>query len=96
MSSTVEQYLRLVDILRESRRSTRWVPEQDRPLLAHLEDLDEELGDGERDVVETAGWRAWPEMYDARIGALANFIELFLDAADDGRSTDLPRQPAAA
>jgi hypothetical protein len=71
MSSTVDHYLRTVDRLRESRRSNRWSPEQDRPLLALLEDLYEALADAEKEIVEAAGWRGWPEQFDARMGSVA-------------------------
>lgn len=92
----IDQYLRLVDLLRESRRSKSWRPEDDRPLLAHLEDLYEKLGDAEQDRVEAEGWRAWPEQYDARMRAPADLEEVLLDAAEDGRVNVLPRRPKAA
>jgi hypothetical protein len=64
--SQVELYLRLVDLLRESRRAESWQAEQDRPLLAYLEALYERLSDAEKERVEAEGWRAWPVEYDAR------------------------------
>jgi hypothetical protein len=94
--SYVDLYLRMVDLLRESRRSKSWRPEHDRPLLAHLEDLYEKLDDPEQNRVESEGWRAWPEQYDARMRALADLEEVPLDAADDGRVNALPRRPKAA
>jgi hypothetical protein len=73
--SNVDIYLRMVDLLRESRRSKSWQPEHDRPLLAHLEDLYEKLDDAEQNRVEAEGWRGWPEQYDARMRALADLEE---------------------
>ncbi len=96
MSKQIETYLRLVDLLRESRRPRSWKPEQDRLLLSHLEDLYEKLDDAEQHLVEAEGWRGWPDQYDARNDALADLMEVLLDAADDGRVSQLPRQPAAA
>jgi len=52
-----------------------------------------ELDEADRATVEAAGWRAWPDPFDARERAL---IERILDAADDGAVHDLPRMKAAA
>lgn len=57
--SAVEQYLQALDLLRESRRSAMWKAEDDRPLLARLEDLYAKLSDAEQERVEAQG-RGWP------------------------------------
>jgi hypothetical protein len=90
----LEVYLHLVVALRESRRSPRWKPEDDRPILARLEDLYATLSDTDQDRVEAEGWRAWPEEYDARM--LRDLEEVPLDAADNGGASQMPRQSKAA
>ena len=93
--SMLGKYLRLVDVLRESRRSEEWKPENDRPLLARLEDLYSALAEDEQSQVESQGWRAWPEDYDAQRTS-CGFHEILFDAAEDGSVRALPRTPKAA
>ncbi|MBX3270401.1 MAG: hypothetical protein KF729_09085 [Sandaracinaceae bacterium] len=93
MTATIKRYFALVDIMREQRRSPSWKAEDDRVILGQLEDWYAELDDADRALVEAAGWRAWPDRFDAREPAL---IERILDAADDGAVQDLPRMTAAA
>lgn len=65
--SLVATYLNLLEILRATRRAPTWKPEQDRPLLAQLEDLYDDMGDAERDIVAAQSWRGWPDKYDERV-----------------------------
>jgi hypothetical protein len=59
-------YGRLQNRLRESRRALDWRPEQDREMLAKMEDLYGEMTEEEQGQVEADTWKAWPDLYDAR------------------------------
>jgi hypothetical protein len=63
-SRVLTDYFALVDQLREQRRAVDWQAENDREILARLEDLYELLSDDERDQVEMQGERAWPDLFD--------------------------------
>ena len=68
MNSPLAIYQQLIDDLRDNRRQPGYTAEDDRELLAKLEDFYEMLTDEERSVVESEGWRSWPDLYDARPG----------------------------
>jgi hypothetical protein len=61
--NSLDKYLSIVDVLRESRRSPDWRADHDRPVLAFLEDLYTMLSETEQGRAEVEGWRAWPEQY---------------------------------
>lgn len=68
MSDDLEKYMGLLTQLRERRRRPEWVSEEDRGLLADLEDFYATLTPAEQALVEEEGWRAWPDMYDKKMG----------------------------
>lgn len=59
-------YFEIVDTLREQRRAPDRNKEDDRALLARLEDLYDELSEAGRAEVESQGWRSWPDLFDGR------------------------------
>lgn len=87
MKPTLQRYLRLLDVLRARRGHPDWKPEDDRSILASLEDWYTLLGEEDRDVIESDGWRAWPES--------ERLVDQNLDAADDGAVHEPPRARAA-
>ena len=56
-----DQYLRFVDELRESRKAPTWKAQDDRPILAKMEDLYMTLSDEDQEKVEAESRRAWPD-----------------------------------
>lgn len=70
LPSALVRYRQRCDQLREHRRAAGspwpmgWEPETDRVFLAEMEDLYMLLSPSEIDVVESEGWRSWPDAYD--------------------------------
>lgn len=86
------RYFEIVDLLCESRRSPEWNAENDRPLLALLQDWYLELSEEDQVEVEKQGWRGSPALVDRR--ARTALVQRVVDAAD-GTTTTLPREQAA-
>ncbi len=83
MKPTLERYLDLLDVLRLHRGRPEWKPEQDREILATLEDWYVDLGEIAQAQIESNGWRAWPEPEAP--------VDRSLDPAADGAVQAPPR-----
>ena len=66
MTAPYQEYLTIMDQLREARRRFIGDVIGHRPFLDKLADLYEKLTEDEQGRVEAQGWRVWPEQYDAR------------------------------
>lgn len=60
MKPTLEQYFALLDVLRLRRSAPTWRAEDDREVLAQLDDWYVLLSEADQDAVEQQGDRAWP------------------------------------
>jgi len=67
VSDLLKWYLAGLEKLREQRRVPGWQPEQDREILAAMEDRYPELTEEERQVVESAP-DMWPETVEVSGG----------------------------
>ena len=76
---TLKQYFALLDVLRARRGAPGWKAEQDRQILAQLDDWYMLLSQADQDEIESQGTRAWPE---TRPGDRADVPEVVEVAAD--------------
>lgn len=88
MKPTLEQFFALLDVLRLRRSAPTWRAEEDREVLAQLDDWYKLLSEEEQDAVEQQGDRAWP--------APDALFDQNLDAAEVGSVDDPPRIAEAA
>jgi hypothetical protein len=68
----IQRYTAILDTLREQRRSPTWKAQDDRSLLAELDDLYREMSSEERWEAEEEGYRSWPDLYDERTARAEN------------------------
>ncbi len=88
MKPTRDQYFALLDVLRLRRSAPGWRADEDREILARLDDWYLLLSEADQDAIEQQGDRAWPPR-DA-------LVDQNLDAAVVGSVDDPPRIAEAA
>lgn len=67
MSEALDAYERLLDTLRENRRDPTYTPEKERDFLDVLSEAFERLDEHDEATARANTWRAWPDLYDARV-----------------------------
>ncbi len=66
MSDALNTYNALIDQLRERRRAASWAPGQDHDIVNLLEEAFDCLSEDEQELVNSQGWRSWPDLFDER------------------------------
>lgn len=61
--SHLQLYLDILDRLRRQRAKPGWKPQDDRAMLADLDDLYAFLRSHHREHVEKISWRCWPDKF---------------------------------
>lgn len=92
MSSPIDRYWFLLDVLREQRRLSGWRPEMDRALLERIDDVFETLDDLVQEEARRGTWRGWPDAFDAQF---ERALVEDLDPEQGSAATRPPRKLAA-
>jgi len=85
------EYNRAVYQLRKQRSLPEWEPENDRSLLASLEELFDSLTEEEQKQVNLEGWKSWPDLYEESLEFLIENPDVGLGKEQPARIVDMTK-----